>query len=84
MQGYPTVKFFGPDKSNPTDFGGRTASDFVEFAANNGGAAPVAVPRPLTEVFDQASFADACLGDGDEVKPPVVSLVNLPANVLIL
>lgn len=33
IQGYPTIKFFGSDKKNPTDYNSpsRTFDKFVEF-----------------------------------------------------
>ncbi|MEW5313174.1 MAG: hypothetical protein WDW38_004763 [Sanguina aurantia] len=82
VKGYPTVKFFGADKSSPEDFNGRSASDFMAFAAKNGGSAPAAAVRELTEAYDQESFAAACLGDGDEVKPPLLCFVAFLPNIL--
>lgn len=33
VQGFPTIKFFGEDKSKPLDYsGGRTANDLINFA----------------------------------------------------
>jgi len=35
VQGYPTLKFFGEDKSNPIDYSGsRSASDMINFAVD--------------------------------------------------
>lgn len=60
IQGFPTIKYFGPgDKSNAADYdGGRTASDIVTWSLNkfNENA-----PAPeLVELVEQSNLEQAC------------------------
>ncbi|XP_050519676.1 protein disulfide-isomerase A6 homolog isoform X7 [Diabrotica virgifera virgifera] len=60
VQGYPTIKFFGPDaKDSPTDYdGGRTSSDIVTWALDK---LEENIPAPeVTQILDDKSFKKLC------------------------
>ena len=60
VQGYPTIKYFGPgSKSNAADYdGGRTSSDIVQWALNK--FAENAPAPELVELNEQAELDEAC------------------------
>merc|ERR1712018_1064126 len=59
VQGFPTIKVFGSDKFNPTDYnGGRSASDIV--AAGMELFESVRDPPELRQLVDQEVFDDKC------------------------
>jgi len=59
VQGFPTIKIFGSDKFNPTDYnGGRSASDIV--AAGMELFESVRDPPELRQLVDQEIFDDKC------------------------
>ncbi|KAG5890118.1 hypothetical protein JTB14_005247 [Gonioctena quinquepunctata] len=62
VQGYPTIKFFGPmAKDSPIDYdGGRTSGDIVNWALDK---LAENVPAPeLSQIVDEDSFKNACEG----------------------
>ncbi|CAG9855345.1 unnamed protein product [Phyllotreta striolata] len=75
VQGYPTIKFFGPGaKDSPVDYdGGRTSSDIVAWALDK---LAENIPAPeVNQLVDEKSFKKAC-----EDKP--LCIVSILPHIL--
>lgn len=67
VRGYPTVKFFGPNKNRPADYNGeRTAASIVEYGLEKW--ATSAPPPEVKELTEQFVLDQQCLGDEDTGK----------------
>eukprot|EP01135_Chromosphaera_perkinsii_P006052 Nk52_evm6s386 gene=Nk52_evmTU6s386 len=59
VQGYPTIKFFGSDKTNPEDYnGGRTSSDLIAFSESK--MEMLAEPPEVMELVDNDVMEKEC------------------------
>lgn len=77
VQGYPTIKFFGEDKTSPEDYrSGRDSGSIVAFCSSkHEEMVPPAEPEELT---GQHVFEQECLGDGETKAKKMCLMVFLP------
>lgn len=60
MQGYPTIKYFGPDKDSPSDYaGGRDSSSLASFIL---GEWRKSQPPPEVRALSIATFSEVKCG----------------------
>jgi len=80
VRGFPTMKYFGPDKDSPKDFQPeRNSAAIVEYAKSLW--QKTAPPAEVLELVDQEVFVNNCVGhEGDET----LDLEGVPAKTLCI
>ncbi|GFR51819.1 hypothetical protein Agub_g14281 [Astrephomene gubernaculifera] len=82
VQGYPTIKFFGPDKRSPEDYnGGRDSGSIIAFA--NARYSEMLPPPEPVELTSQAVFEQECLGSASSgAKPRRLCLISFLPDLM--